>query len=65
MSEGKEFKGIYTQCEIVNVPTLYFFSLLLDSERWKQADVSYEYQELVDHIQLTGELAVPEAGPGK
>uniref|UniRef100_T1J950 Vacuolar protein sorting-associated protein 54 n=1 Tax=Strigamia maritima TaxID=126957 RepID=T1J950_STRMM len=35
-------------------------SLILDNERWKQADVPSEFQELVDHIAETGELAMPK-----
>ncbi len=37
--------------------TNYFcslFSLILDNERWKQADVPTEFQDLVNHILLTG-----------
>ena len=29
-------------------------SLILDNERWKQADVPAEFQDLVDHISATG-----------
>jgi vacuolar protein sorting-associated protein 54 len=29
-------------------------SLILDSERWKQADVPAEFQQLVTHISDTG-----------
>ncbi|KAK7104655.1 hypothetical protein V1264_019335 [Littorina saxatilis] len=35
-------------------------SLILDNERWKQADVPAEFQALVDHIAATGTLSVPE-----
>ncbi|XP_033735707.1 vacuolar protein sorting-associated protein 54-like [Pecten maximus] len=35
-------------------------SLILDNERWKQADVPAEFQELVDHISKTGKLCVIE-----
>jgi len=31
------------------------FSLILDNERWKQADVPAEFQDLVDHIGTTGQ----------
>ncbi|KAJ8309174.1 hypothetical protein KUTeg_014048 [Tegillarca granosa] len=30
--------------------------LILDNERWKQADVPTEFQDLVDHISKTGQL---------
>ena len=30
------------------------FSLILDNERWKQADVPAEFQDLVDHIGNSG-----------
>lgn len=33
---------------------LFVFSLILDNERWKQADVPAEFQELVDHITKSG-----------
>lgn len=33
--------------------------LILDHERWKQADVPCEFQDLVDHIQQTGQLSLP------
>ena len=29
-------------------------SLILDNERWKQADVPAEFQDLVNHISTTG-----------
>ncbi|XP_071079341.1 vacuolar protein sorting-associated protein 54-like [Haliotis cracherodii] len=35
-------------------------SLILDNERWKQADVPTEFQDLVDHIAATGALSIPE-----
>ncbi|XP_062586622.1 vacuolar protein sorting-associated protein 54-like isoform X2 [Saccostrea cucullata] len=35
-------------------------SLILDNERWKQADVPAEFQELVNHITQTGMLSLPE-----
>ncbi|XP_064600313.1 vacuolar protein sorting-associated protein 54-like [Liolophura sinensis] len=35
-------------------------SLILDNERWKQADVPSEFQQLVDHIRKTGQLSLPE-----
>ncbi|KAL5008620.1 hypothetical protein ScPMuIL_014201 [Solemya velum] len=35
-------------------------SLILDNERWKQADVPAEFQNLVDHIIKTGRLELPE-----
>ncbi|KAL3873549.1 hypothetical protein ACJMK2_036648 [Sinanodonta woodiana] len=35
-------------------------SLILDNERWKQADVPTEFQLLVDHISITGKLSLPE-----
>ncbi|XP_045182088.2 vacuolar protein sorting-associated protein 54-like [Mercenaria mercenaria] len=35
-------------------------SLILDNERWKQADVPTEFQDLVYHISNTGQLCVPE-----
>ena len=31
-------------------------SLILDNERWKQADVPLEFQELVDHISTSGSV---------
>ena len=31
-----------------------FFSLILDNERWKQADVPTEFQDLVDYISSSG-----------
>lgn len=34
-------------------------SLLLDNERWKQADVPAEFQDLVDSI-ADGKIALPE-----
>ena len=33
-------------------------SLILDNERWKQADVPTEFQELVRHIESTGQMGV-------
>ncbi|GLH01415.1 Vacuolar protein sorting-associated protein 54 [Gryllus bimaculatus] len=33
-------------------------NLLLDSERWKQADVPAEFQDLVDHIMETGTFSL-------
>ncbi|XP_053140347.1 vacuolar protein sorting-associated protein 54 [Hemicordylus capensis] len=38
-------------------------SLLLDNERWKQADVPAEFQDLVDSIS-NGKIALPEKKPG-
>ncbi|KAL8589719.1 hypothetical protein ACOMHN_027227 [Nucella lapillus] len=38
-------------------------SLILDNERWKQADVPAEFQALADHIASTGNLSVPERRP--
>ncbi|XP_029643248.2 vacuolar protein sorting-associated protein 54, partial [Octopus sinensis] len=35
-------------------------SLILDSERWKQADVPVEFQEMVDNISKTGKMQLPE-----
>ncbi|KAK6181724.1 hypothetical protein SNE40_009521 [Patella caerulea] len=35
-------------------------SLILDNERWKQADVPVEFQDLVDHISQSGDLTIPE-----
>ncbi|XP_005105432.1 vacuolar protein sorting-associated protein 54 [Aplysia californica] len=35
-------------------------SLILDNERWKQADVPTEFQELVNHIVISGTLTLPE-----
>ncbi|VDI22077.1 vacuolar protein sorting-associated protein 54 [Mytilus galloprovincialis] len=35
-------------------------SLILDNERWKQADVPAEFQELVDHITKSGTICIPE-----
>ncbi|ESO85430.1 hypothetical protein LOTGIDRAFT_229439 [Lottia gigantea] len=35
-------------------------SLILDNERWKQADVPVEFQDLVDHISQSGCLTIPE-----
>ncbi|CAG5127416.1 unnamed protein product [Candidula unifasciata] len=35
-------------------------SLILDNERWKQADVPAEFQDLVNHIIKTGTLTLPE-----
>lgn len=37
-------------------------SLLLDNERWKQADVPAEFQDLVDSI-ADGKIALPEKKP--
>ena len=39
---------------------LLYFSLILDNERWKQADVPTEFQELVAHISSTGCLVIPD-----
>ncbi len=33
-------------------------SLILDNERWKQADVPTEFQDLVRHIESTGHMGV-------
>lgn len=38
-------------------------SLLLDNERWKQADVPAEFQDLVDSI-ADGKIALPEKKSG-
>lgn len=38
------------------------FSLILDNERWKQADVPAEFQALVDHIAATGEQTLCSTG---
>ncbi|KAL4238528.1 Vacuolar protein sorting-associated protein 54 [Mactra antiquata] len=38
-------------------------SLILDNERWKQADVPTEFQELVHHITSTGHLNIPDHKP--
>nr|XP_056712715.1 vacuolar protein sorting-associated protein 54 isoform X2 [Euleptes europaea] len=38
-------------------------SLLLDNERWKQAEVPAEFQDLVDSIS-EGKIALPEKKPG-
>ncbi|KAK3094215.1 hypothetical protein FSP39_025511 [Pinctada imbricata] len=38
-------------------------SLILDNERWKQADVPTEFQDLVDHVSKTGNLVIPERIP--
>ena len=35
-------------------------SLILDNERWKQADVPAEFQELVDYVASVHKLALPE-----
>lgn len=35
-------------------------SLILDNERWKQADVPTEFQEMVDHISKLGRMQLPE-----
>ncbi|KAK3799206.1 hypothetical protein RRG08_054333 [Elysia crispata] len=35
-------------------------SLILDNERWKQADVPAEFQDLVNHIVDSGNLTLPE-----
>lgn len=35
-------------------------SLILDNERWRQADVPAEFQELVIHITRTGMLTIPD-----
>ena len=37
-------------------------SLILDNERWKQADVPADFQDLVNHISASGELKAPERG---
>lgn len=42
---------------------LYVNSLLLDNERWKQADVPAEFQDLVDSISY-GKIALPEKKAG-
>lgn len=34
-------------------------SLILDNERWRQADVPVDFQEMVDHISSTGKLNLP------
>jgi len=34
------------------------FSLILDNERWKQADVPAEFQDLVDHIGNNGRCSL-------
>ena len=38
-------------------------TLILDNERWKQADVPAEFQHLVLHICNVGKLAVPKTKP--
>jgi len=35
-------------------------SLILDNERWKQADVPAEFQDLLSHIVTTGSMTLPE-----
>lgn len=40
------------------------FSLILDNERWKQADVPAEFQALVDHISTSNSLTTPSKQPG-
>ncbi|GFO34669.1 vacuolar protein sorting-associated protein 54 [Plakobranchus ocellatus] len=35
-------------------------SLILDNERWKQADVPAEFQDMVNHIVSSGNLTLPE-----
>lgn len=55
-----------------NVRTRYFFpqpllfcvcpSLLLDNERWKQAEVPAEFQDLVDSVS-DGRISLPEKKP--
>jgi len=49
----------YVLCEMVMLLAywlmmLLYFSLILDNERWKQADVPAEFQDLVDHIGNNG-----------
>ncbi|KAH9492137.1 Vacuolar protein sorting-associated protein 54 [Bulinus truncatus] len=39
-------------------------SLILDSERWKQADVPAEFQDLVNHVVSTGTFTLPEKKSG-
>ncbi|CAL1541636.1 unnamed protein product [Lymnaea stagnalis] len=39
-------------------------SLILDNERWKQADVPAEFQDLVSHVVKTGTLTLPEKKSG-
>lgn len=34
-------------------------SLILDNERWRQADVPVEFQEMVEHISSSGKLHLP------
>lgn len=34
-------------------------TLILDNERWRQADVPVDFQEMVDHISRTGKLRLP------
>ncbi|KAK2170701.1 hypothetical protein LSH36_1g18004 [Paralvinella palmiformis] len=35
-------------------------SLILDNERWKQADVPAEFQDLIDYIDRSGKLNIPD-----
>lgn len=42
---------------------MFINSLLLDNERWKQADVPAEFQDLVDSI-ADGRIALPEKKVG-
>lgn len=42
---------------------LHLNSLLLDNERWKQADVPAEFQDLVDSI-ADGKITLPEKKSG-
>ncbi|KAG1681997.1 Vacuolar protein sorting-associated protein 54 [Nymphon striatum] len=35
-------------------------SLILDNERWKQADVPSEFQSIADHVSCTGILSIPK-----
>ncbi|XP_055878405.1 vacuolar protein sorting-associated protein 54-like [Biomphalaria glabrata] len=39
-------------------------SLILDNERWRQADVPAEFQDLVSHVINTGTLTLPEKKSG-
>ena len=47
----------------------FYCSLILDNERWRQADVPTEFQDLVNHINITNKLRLPEkkkkTGPGE
>ena len=44
----------YGENRNLSMHVLCICSLIIDNERWKQADVPVEFQELVDHIMANG-----------